>query len=72
MVGGYANERPWIDGHRGIKGGGEHKSRGDDMTSWGVNDYANGVWGWGCANEKPCIYGHGGIKGGGEHNSRAG
>ena len=24
---GYANERPWIDGHRGIKGGGEHNSR---------------------------------------------
>ena len=33
--GSYVNERPCIDGHRGIKGGGEHKSRGDDMTSWG-------------------------------------
>ena len=25
--GGYANERPCIDGHGGIKGGGEHNSR---------------------------------------------
>ena len=25
--GGYANEKPWIDGHGGIKGGGEHNSR---------------------------------------------
>ena len=70
MVGGYANERPWIDGHRGIKGGGEHNSRGDDVTSWGLMIIPPG--GEGYANERLWIDGHGGIKGGGEHNSRVG
>ena len=36
----------------------------DDMTSWGINDYANGGWAGGYANERPCIDGHGEIQGG--------
>ena len=42
----------------------------DDMTSRGINDYANGGWAGGYANERPCIDGHGEIQGG--HNSRGG
>ena len=42
----YANERPCIDG-QGDAGVGENIIPGrDDVSSWGITDYANGE-GWG-------------------------